>query len=131
MLVAESANIAPNETDHLGVACIRITILWGTVVLEVHHLTPPRDFFVGEVMGRDIDALLPGEVLGAVRWQLLRCHRDDVTVLVPFAAGNFIYIALTDLLPEITTSPVLRDKALYTTTFVAGIVLLWAVAQLA
>ncbi|MFA7510556.1 MAG: ZIP family metal transporter [Mycolicibacterium vanbaalenii] len=57
--------------------------------------------------------------------------RVDVTVLVPFAAGNFIYIALTDLLPEITTSPVLRDKALYTTTFVAGIVLLWAVAQLA
>ncbi len=25
-------------------------------------------------------------------------------VLVPFAAGNFIYIAATDLLPEITTS---------------------------
>ncbi len=31
--------------------------------------------------------------------------RVDVAVLVPFAAGNFIYIALADLLPEITTSP--------------------------
>jgi zinc transporter ZupT len=29
----------------------------------------------------------------------------DVAVLVPFAAGTFIYIALADLVPEITTRP--------------------------
>lgn len=57
--------------------------------------------------------------------------RIDVAVLVPFAAGNFIYIALADLLPEIATTSVTRDKLFYITTFIAGTLLLWAVAQMA
>ncbi|XTP36050.1 ZIP family metal transporter [Mycobacterium sp. TJFP1] len=57
--------------------------------------------------------------------------RIDVAVLVPFAAGNFIYIALADLLPEIATTSVIRDKLFYITTFIAGTLLLWAVAQAA
>ncbi|WP_235738241.1 ZIP family metal transporter [Mycolicibacterium austroafricanum] len=57
--------------------------------------------------------------------------RIDVAVLVPFAAGNFIYIALADLLPEIATTSVIRDKLFYITTFIAGTLLLWAVAQTA
>ena len=54
--------------------------------------------------------------------------RVDVAVLVPFAAGNFIYIAVADLLPEIATSPVPREKVLHTLTFGAGLVLLLGVA---
>jgi zinc and cadmium transporter len=54
--------------------------------------------------------------------------RVDVAVLVPFAAGNFIYIAVADLLPEITTSPVPREKIVQTLTFGAGLVMLLAVA---
>ncbi len=53
--------------------------------------------------------------------------RVDIAVLVPFAAGNFIYIAVADLLPEITTSPVPREKILHTVTFGAGLVILLAV----
>lgn len=54
--------------------------------------------------------------------------RVDVAVLVPFAAGNFIYIAVADLLPAITTSPVPREKVLHTVTFGAGLALLLGVA---
>ncbi|MGV0872012.1 ZIP family metal transporter [Mycolicibacterium sp. XJ879] len=54
----------------------------------------------------------------------------EVAVLVPFAAGNFIYIALADLLPEITSSPRLREKAVYTLSFLAGLALLGTVALL-
>jgi zinc and cadmium transporter len=54
--------------------------------------------------------------------------RVDVAVLVPFAAGNFIYIAVADLLPEITTSPVPREKVLHTVTFGAGLAMLLGVA---
>jgi zinc and cadmium transporter len=54
--------------------------------------------------------------------------RMDVAVLVPFAAGNFIYIAATDLLPEITTSPTAKEKAILTAGFAAGLLLLFAVA---
>jgi zinc and cadmium transporter len=55
----------------------------------------------------------------------------NIAVLVPFAAGNFIYIALADLLPEITTSPAAQQKAVHTVTFAAGLALLWAVTLLA
>lgn len=57
--------------------------------------------------------------------------RVDLAVLVPFAAGNFIYIALADLLPEIATTSVLRDKLLYTSIFAVGVMLLWWVAHIA
>lgn len=55
----------------------------------------------------------------------------EVAVLVPFAAGNFIYIALADLLPEITTSPKLRQKIVHTASFAGGLALLWVIALLA
>lgn len=48
----------------------------------------------------------------------------DVAVLVPFAAGNFIYIALADLLPELTTSPVPQRKIVHTACFVGGLLFL-------
>lgn len=54
----------------------------------------------------------------------------DVAYLVPFAAGNFIYIALADLLPEITTSPHPRHKIVYSLCFAAGLVLLGVTAVL-
>lgn len=52
----------------------------------------------------------------------------DVGLLVPFAAGNFIYIALADLVPEITTSPAGREKVVQSACFLAGLGLLLAVA---
>lgn len=52
----------------------------------------------------------------------------DVAVLIPFAAGNFLYIALADLVPELTTSPVAHDKIVHTAGFATGLALLLAVA---
>ncbi|MCV7151479.1 ZIP family metal transporter [Mycolicibacterium pyrenivorans] len=57
--------------------------------------------------------------------------RVDVAVLVPFAAGNFIYIALADLLPEITTSPGRQQKIVHTASFAGGLALLWTIALVA
>lgn len=54
----------------------------------------------------------------------------DVVVLVPFAAGNFIYIAVADLLPEIATTPKPREKLVHTATFAFGLAALLAVALL-
>lgn len=54
----------------------------------------------------------------------------DVAYLVPFAAGNFIYIALADLLPETTASPKADEKALHTATFATGLLLLGLTALL-
>ena len=56
-------------------------------------------------------------------------ERIDVSVLLPFAAGSFIYIALADLVPELTTVPAAHDKAIHTIGFATGLALLLAVAQ--
>jgi zinc and cadmium transporter len=55
----------------------------------------------------------------------------EVGYLLPFAAGNFIYIATADLIPEIARETRARDKIETTTAFVVGLVLLLAVAQAA
>ena len=54
--------------------------------------------------------------------------RVDVAFLIPFAAGNFIYIATADLLPELTTSREWHDKLVHTAGFATGLGLLLAVA---
>lgn len=52
----------------------------------------------------------------------------DVAVLVPFAAGNFIYIAMADLVPQLTTDPGARAKTRHTLAFIAGLGLMYGAA---
>lgn len=51
----------------------------------------------------------------------------DVTFLVPFAAGNFLYIAATDLVPEVNKDHRLATSALHFGAFAAGIAVLLAI----
>jgi zinc and cadmium transporter len=50
--------------------------------------------------------------------------RLDVTFLVPFAAGNFIYIGASDLIPEVKEHPNLRANAVHFVAFAAGIAMM-------
>ena len=51
----------------------------------------------------------------------------DVAFLVPFAAGNFIYIAASDLVPEVNKHRDVRANVVHFGAFVAGIALLWVI----
>jgi len=51
----------------------------------------------------------------------------DITFLLPFAAGNFIYIASSDLIPEIKHGERLSIGLLHFFAFVAGILLILAI----
>jgi zinc and cadmium transporter len=51
----------------------------------------------------------------------------DVAFLVPFAAGNFIYIGASDLVPEVNKHGTLAANAIHFLAFAAGVVLLWAI----
>jgi zinc and cadmium transporter len=55
----------------------------------------------------------------------------DVTYLIPFAAGNFIYIATADLIPEFTTEESAEGKITHTLSFALGLGLLYALALVA
>mgnify|MGYP001811648628 CR=1 FL=1 len=64
----------------------------------------------------------------------------DVAFLIPFAAGNFLYIAASDLIPHLTTGPrcreaedlwePMRDRLENVGAFAAGLVLLLALTPL-
>jgi zinc and cadmium transporter len=64
----------------------------------------------------------------------------DVAFLIPFAAGNFVYIAAADLIPQITATDryrvpaeivvVTRDKVEQSLAFGAGLVILLASTML-
>jgi zinc and cadmium transporter len=53
----------------------------------------------------------------------------DLTVLVPFAAGNFVYIAAADLIPQFTSQESTRAKVVLTVSFSAGLGGLYLLAQ--
>jgi zinc and cadmium transporter len=59
---------------------------------------------------------------GVAAWAL--SGQLDTTWLLPFAAGNFIYIAATDLVPEILRHPRLRGGLLHLLSFCSGLALL-------
>jgi len=54
----------------------------------------------------------------------------NVAYLLPFAAGNFIYIASADLLPELARQERARDKLETTATFAMGLGVLLAATRL-
>jgi zinc and cadmium transporter len=69
-------------------------------------------------------------LVGALIAYALAAH-VEVAYLLPFAAGNFIYIAAADLLPELTAQPRSRDKLETTVAFLVGLAILLAATALA
>jgi zinc and cadmium transporter len=52
----------------------------------------------------------------------------DVSYLMPFAAGNFVYIAAADLVPEVNKHPSLMANAVHFVVFLCGAALMYAAA---
>lgn len=57
--------------------------------------------------------------------------RFDVSWLVPLAAGNFLYIGASDLVPEVNKAHTLNESLLHLVLFAAGLALLYALAMIA
>ena len=48
----------------------------------------------------------------------------DISFLVPFAAGNFIYIGATDLVPEVNKHACLKNNLIHFAAFLSGVVVI-------
>lgn len=66
---------------------------------------------------------------GLVTW--VASLQVDVGWLVPLAAGNFLYIGASDLVPEINKAHTLAKNLLHFASFAAGLALLFGMATLA
>ena len=51
----------------------------------------------------------------------------EVEFLIPFAAGSFIYIGASDLVPEVNKHRSVGGNVIHFISFIAGIALLWAI----
>ncbi len=64
---------------------------------------------------------------GVVGFYLSTLSHNFITYLVPFAAGGFLYIASSDLLPELRKEQDPKKSALAFSFFIAGILLMFIV----
>lgn len=63
-------------------------------------------------------------ILGAITAYFLTYLQSIETLLVPFAAGGFIYIAATDLMPELHKKPQANASIVQLLTIIIGITLM-------
>jgi hypothetical protein len=88
-----SGPAVPAEECEVAVAAVQVMIKWGTTVLHVAHLTPPKSFYVGEEQDKALkcDFFLPAEKLGATRMPLVLVGPDGaVDLVVPAGATGTI-----------------------------------------
>ncbi len=62
VLLRSTGPVDPSECEDARLEAIEITVLWGSTVLAVKHLTPPRPFYVGHDERAELDYLLPREL---------------------------------------------------------------------
>ncbi len=69
LMTKSGPDVNPDEVEMANVPAVEVMILWGDAVLHVAHLTPPRNFYVGEEEGKNLacDYFIPQEKLGTTR----------------------------------------------------------------
>lgn len=102
--LAAAAHEVPQELGDFGVL---VHGGWSAGKALLYNLLSASTFLVGGVVAYAASARL------------------NVVFLLPFAAGNFVYIAASDLVPEVKHGHDARDDAMHLAAFVAGIVLLY------
>ena len=70
-------------------------------------------------------------IIGGVVGYYLSDYVEGTTMfLLPFAAGGFIYVAASDLVPEIRKEKNVKKSLIVFTVFLIGIILMWGVKLL-
>lgn len=107
--IAAAAHEIPQELGDFGVL---VHAGWSRARALLFNVLSATTFLIG----------------GVIAWALSR--QVDTWVLLPFAAGNFLYIAAADLIPEIKHHPDVGRSVLHFATFVAGAAILLALRLL-
>ncbi|MBW2223735.1 MAG: FHA domain-containing protein, partial [Deltaproteobacteria bacterium] len=85
-LVATTAALPAHEIE-TNERAIEVSVIWGDRnVLNVDYLTPPRDYYVGEPNGDDVDYVLGHDAIGVDRMPLCIAQGGGVAAIVPEGA---------------------------------------------
>ena len=86
--------VSPDEVEQIGAPAVEVSVAWGTNVLHISHLAPPRNFYVGEPMGpKDTtDFFIPQEKLPASKMPVVVGDVGSVAVVLPAGATGTVQI---------------------------------------
>ncbi|PIE05891.1 MAG: phosphopeptide-binding protein, partial [Sorangium cellulosum] len=90
VLTKSGPDVNPDEVE-VNAPAVEVMVLWGEMVLHVSHLSPPRNFYVGEEQGKNLscDYFIPAEKLGTSRAPIVLANGENVAVvLLPGAKGT-------------------------------------------
>lgn len=93
-MIKNGPDVSPDEVELPYVQAVEVMVLWGTNVLHVSHLTPPRNFYVGEEQTKtsSCDFFIPSEKIGTTRLPVVVGDRTSVAVVIPPNARGYIEI---------------------------------------
>jgi hypothetical protein len=91
-LVKSGPDVSADEVELPHVQAVEVMVLWGTNVLHVSHLTPPRNFYVGEEQGKNFacDFFIPAERLGTTRLPVVLGDQASVSLIIPPRAKGYV-----------------------------------------
>jgi hypothetical protein len=91
-MIKSGPDVSPDEVELPHVQSVEVMVLWGSNVLHVSHLTPPRNFYVGEELGKNFacDFFIPSEKLGTTRMPVVVGDRASVSLVIPPGASGFV-----------------------------------------
>jgi hypothetical protein len=91
-MIKSGPDVSPDEVELPHVQSVEVMVLWGTNVLHVSHLTPPRNFYVGEELGKNFgcDFFIPSEKLGTTRLPVVTGDRASVALIIPPGARGHV-----------------------------------------
>ncbi len=94
-LVKSGPDVSTDEVELPHVQAVEVMVMWGTNVLHVSHLTPPRSFYVGEEQGKNFatDFFIPSEKLGTSRAPVVLADASGIALVIPQGAKGSIDIA--------------------------------------
>jgi pSer/pThr/pTyr-binding forkhead associated (FHA) protein len=93
-LIKSGPDVSNDEVELAHVQAVEVMVLWGSNVLHVSHLTPPRNFYVGEEQGKNFstDFFIPSEKLGTTRMPVVIGDGGSIAVVIPAGARGSIEI---------------------------------------
>lgn len=93
-LLKSGPDVSSDEVELSHVQSVEVMVLWGTNVLHVSHLTPPRNFYVGEEQGKNFstDFFIPSEKIGTTRMPVVLASGGSISVVLPAGAKGSIEI---------------------------------------
>src|SRR5690606_6803085 len=93
-MIKSGPDVSPDEVELPHVQAVEVMVLWGTNVLHVSRLTPPRNFYVGEEQSKNAscDFFIPSERIGTTRLPVVVGDRMSVALVIPPGATGYVEV---------------------------------------